>query len=77
MHGGMNTGSYRLGDGWQPDSRTRFVRRSSRMNPNWEAFEQAVEIMVVATPFIFGVLSLFAGAVLLLSKVEGTKKNAH
>lgn len=47
------------------------------MNPNWAAFEQAIEIMVVATPFMFGVLSLFAVAVLLLSKVESTNKNAH
>lgn len=40
------------------------------MTPNWAAFRQAVEILVVATPFMFGVLTLFAGTIYLLSFVK-------
>lgn len=39
------------------------------MTPNWDAFQQAVGILIVATPFMFGVLSLFAGATYLLSRL--------
>lgn len=39
------------------------------MQPNWEAFQQAVGILIIATPFMFGVLSLFAIATYLLSKL--------
>lgn len=39
------------------------------IQPNWEAFQQAVAILIVATPFMFGVLALFALATYLLSKI--------
>lgn len=41
------------------------------MTPNWEAFEQAIAILIVATPFMFGVLAVFAGATYLSTKVGG------
>ncbi|HEY8346400.1 MAG TPA: hypothetical protein VIL07_03895 [Symbiobacteriaceae bacterium] len=28
--------------------------------PNWEAFKQAVAMMILALPFMFGTLTLFA-----------------
>jgi len=40
------------------------------MTPNWDAFSQALGIMIVATPFMFGVLGLFAGATYLLSRLS-------
>lgn len=39
------------------------------MQPNWEGFQQAVGILIVATPFMFGVLSLFAITTYLLSRL--------
>ncbi|MFZ5827958.1 MAG: hypothetical protein ACOY94_26940 [Bacillota bacterium] len=41
------------------------------MTPNWEAFEQAIGILVVATPLMFGLLALFAGATYLLHRKAG------
>lgn len=38
--------------------------------PDWEAFRQAVGILIVATPFMFGVLSLFAFATYLLARLS-------
>ncbi len=40
------------------------------MTPNWDAFEQAIEVLLVATPFMFGVLTLFALVILGLSYVK-------
>jgi len=37
------------------------------MTPNWEAFRQAVAILIVAAPFLFGALALFALATFLLT----------
>lgn len=46
------------------------------LSPNWEAFEQAIGIMLVATPFMFGVLTLFALVTMWLSYVKSPKKGA-
>lgn len=43
------------------------------MTPNWEAFQQAVGILIVATPFMFGVLTLFAAATYLLSRLRNRR----
>lgn len=40
-----------------------------RALPDWEAFGQAVGILIVATPFMFGVLGLFSVATWLLSRI--------
>lgn len=37
------------------------------MHPNWEAFRQAVAILIAAAPFLFGALGLFALATYLLT----------
>lgn len=39
------------------------------MNPNWDAFRYALGVLIVATPFMFGVLSLFAISTYLLSRI--------
>ncbi|MFZ5814723.1 MAG: hypothetical protein ACOY93_05420 [Bacillota bacterium] len=46
------------------------------MQPNWEALRQAVGILIVATPFMFGVLTLFAGAIHLLSRLPSHSSKA-
>lgn len=37
--------------------------------PDWDAFGQAVGILIVATPFMFGVLGLFSVTTWLLSRI--------
>lgn len=45
------------------------------MSPNWDAFLQAIGILIVATPFMFGVLALFAVTTYLLSRLPD--RTAH
>lgn len=40
------------------------------MNPNWDAFRQAINVMLLATPFMFAVMMLFALLILGLSLVK-------
>jgi|GEM_PF-1932111 len=40
-------------------------------HPNMEAFRAALGIMILATPYMFGVLTLFTLVILLLSKLQG------
>jgi hypothetical protein len=40
------------------------------MHPMWNDFDQAISIMLMATPFMFGVLTIFSLVILVLSKLK-------
>ncbi|HEY3367521.1 MAG TPA: hypothetical protein VGK74_20890 [Symbiobacteriaceae bacterium] len=47
------------------------------MGTQWNDVLKALEIMLVATPFMFGVLAIFALLTVGLSKIRKPPKSAH
>jgi len=41
--------------------------------PNYDAVREAIGLMIMATPFMFGVLTLFSLVIMLLAKIQGPK----
>lgn len=44
------------------------------MTPNWDAVQEALRIALVATPFMFGTLALFALTMVGLSYLKDPSK---
>ena len=40
------------------------------ISPNWDAFWQSLDLMLLAMPFLFGVLALFALSMVVLSRIQ-------
>lgn len=40
------------------------------MTPNWDALYEAISITVVATPFMFGILTLFMFVIMALGGIR-------
>jgi len=46
------------------------------VTPNWDAVSEALRIAVVATPFMFGTLTLFAFTMVGLSYLQDPSKKS-